>query len=155
MLALYRSSTLGFRLNFCIISQLFKQATGPASIILSDIITVILDYINVFQFYIVKPLCLGALLFYRQRDVPFFHPFFPLYRSAFMKGRRKNVKLRKRRNMLKVQDEMVWKIMRMDDRICRRKRSTRWDLFCFTLNRALLEAWEDIINIKTNNILLK
>jgi len=38
-----------------------------------------------------------------------------------MTGRRKNVKLRKRRNMLKVQDEMVWKIMKMEDRIGKKK----------------------------------
>jgi hypothetical protein len=81
------------------------------------IIIVTSNYFNVFSFDILKPTWLGELPFAIQQDVPFFHPFFSLSRSAFMTGRRKNVKLRKRRNMLKVQDEMVWKIMKMDDRI--------------------------------------
>lgn len=37
-----------------------------------------------------------------------------LHRTAFMERGRKNVKVRKRK---KIQDEMVWKIMRMDDTV--------------------------------------
>lgn len=54
---MYRSSTLLFRLNFCIISQLFTQDAGPASNILFGMTTVTLRYHNVFQFDIVKPVC--------------------------------------------------------------------------------------------------